>query len=192
MNQRKAKHKINDLFIKRWSPRAMSGKPIKQEELMQIFEAARWAPSSYNGQPWHFLYAKRDTKEWNIFFKLLVEFNQQWVKNAAILCVVLSKKIFDHNGKPNSTHSFDTGAAWENLALQGSIINIVVHGMAGFDYDKAKTVLKIPDDYDVEAMIAIGKPGKKEDLPEAMREKEFPSERKKVEQFVTEGAWKAP
>lgn len=187
---RKADYPVDDIFINRWSPRAMSGESISREELMSLFEAARWAPSSYNNQPWRFLYALRDTPEWSLFFDLLVEFNQSWAKNAAALILILSKKNFDHNGQPSLTHSFDTGAAWAGLALQGFRNGLVVHGMQGFDYDKAKTVLNIPDEYQVEAMAAVGKPGRKENLPEALRERETPSTRKPIAEIVFEGKFK--
>lgn len=189
INQRKVNYAIDPLFPNRWSPRALSGDQVTREELFSLFEAARWAPSSFNGQPWRFLYAMRDTPAWKTLFDLLIDFNQAWAKNAAVLVVVASRKRFEHNEKPNKTHSFDTGAAWENLALQGSHKGLVVHGMSGFDYDKAREVLHVPEDYQVEAMIAIGKPGKKEDLPLDLQEREQPSERKKVEEFVFEGVF---
>lgn len=186
-DDREAEFEVSDIFIKRWSARAMSGKAISNDELMMLFEAAKWAPSAFNNQPWRFLYAKKDTKEWDVFFDLLVEANQAWCKNAGVLVVVLSKTTFDHNSKPDNTHRIGTGAAWENLALQGSILDLVVHGMAGFDYEKAKKELAVPDDYEVQMMIAIGKPGKKEDLPEALQNKESPSERKKISEIAAEG-----
>jgi nitroreductase len=184
---RKPAHDVESSFIERWSPRAMSAEPLSQEELMRLLEAARWAPSAYNEQPWRFLYARRDTQHWQTFFELMINFNQQWAKNAAALFVVVSKGTFQHNGKPNVTHSFDSGAAWQSLALQGSAMGLVVHGMAGFDAEKARRSLRIPDDYHVEAMIAVGKPGRTEDLPEAMREAEVPSDRKAVSAIAGEG-----
>ena len=184
---RKARHPIDPLFLNRWSPRAMSGEEISEQDLMILFEAARWAPSSNNNQPWRFLYARRNTDNWDLFFTLLGEGNQVWTKEAAVLIVVLSKKTFDHNGKPARTHSFDAGAAWENLALQGSQKGLALHGMQGFDYDRAREVLNVPDDHQVEAMIAIGRPGKKEDLPERLREREVPSGRKEVAEIAFEG-----
>lgn len=185
--QRKPEYPIHKLFTDRWSPRAMSGEPITDEELMTLFEAARWAPSSYNNQPWRFIYAKRDTPHWDHLFDLMGEFNQSWTKNAAVLVVVISHKVFEYDGKPARTHSFDAGAAWENLALQGTLMGLVVHGMQGFDYDKAAKGLNIPDDYKVEAMIAIGRPGKKQDLSEELQKREEPSDRKPVSEFVFEG-----
>jgi nitroreductase len=187
---RKASHPIDNLFLDRWSPRAMSGEPIPQEDLMTLLEAARWAPSSYNNQPWRILYAKRDSEHWDTFFNLLVEGNQTWAKNAAVLLLFASKTTLDRNGKPAPTHSFDTGSAWENLALQGTLLGLVVHGMQGFDYDRARTELSIPDGFDVEAMAAVGKPGAKEDLPEKMRQGESPNDRKPLAEIACEGPFR--
>jgi nitroreductase len=184
---RKTEYDINEIFLNRWSPRAMSGEKIKKTDLMKLFEAARWAPSSYNNQHWRFVYALNGTEHWDKFFGLLGDFNKMWAKNAGALVLVISKKTFDHNGQHSRTHSFDAGAAWENFALQGSINGFVIHGMEGFDYDKAREILKIPDEYNIEMMIAVGKPGKKEDLPEMLREKDIPSDRKKLFETVFEG-----
>jgi nitroreductase len=178
---------LNSLFPGRWSPRAMNGKRVTQEELNMLLEAARWAPSSFNEQPWKFLYAHRDTPFWDVYFSLLGEFNQSWCKDAAVLIVVLSKDFFDHNNKPNKTSSFDAGSAWQNLALQGAYMGLVTHAMAGFDYDKAREVLAVPEGYAVEAMIAVGKPDSKERLPAELAEKEFPSERKPLNEIAFEG-----
>jgi nitroreductase len=190
VKDRKSGYAVHNMILSRWSPRAMSGEKIDEKTLMTLFEAARWAPSSYNNQPWMFLYARRETENFETFKDLLIEFNQSWTKNAALLVVVLSKKTFDHNGKPSRTHSFDTGAAWENLALQGTDMGLVVHGMEGFDYEKAKAKLKIPDDYSVEAMLAIGKPAPKSSLPEELQKRESPSKRKDLSEIVVEGVFK--
>jgi nitroreductase len=187
---RTADYPIDSLFLDRWSPRAMTSEAITEEELFTLFEAARWAPSSYNNQPWRILYARRDTPQWPLFFDLLVEFNQSWVKNAAALVVFISKTTFDHNGEPAATHSFDTGAAWGNLALQGALKGLVVHGMQGFDYDKARTALNIPEGFQVEAMAVIGKPGRAEDLPEKLQQRETPSDRRKLNETVFEGPYR--
>jgi len=186
---RKPEQNINELFLNRWSPRAMSGEEIDEATLFSLFEAAKWAPSSSNNQPWRFIYGRRNTKNWTTFFNLLAEGNQEWAKNAAVLIVVISKTTFD-NGKNSRTHTYDTGAAWENFALQGSLKGLVVHGMQGFDYDKAKEVLGVPADYQVEAMIAVGKKGKKEDLPAYQQEREFPSPRKSITEIAMEGSFK--
>jgi nitroreductase len=182
------KHEVLPLLVDRWSPRAMSGQALSGEELASLFEAARWAPSSYNGQPWRFLYARRGSEHWQQFLDLLVDFNRQWADNAAVLIVILSRKTFENNGKPAPTHSFDTGAAWQNLALQGNALGLVVHGMAGFDYDRARDVLDVPSEYDVEAMVAVGRPAEIEVLPEELREQELPpSDRKEIAEIAFHG-----
>ena len=184
---RKTESEIEPYMLRRWSPRSLTGEAISTEELMSLFEAARWAPSCFNGQPWHFLYATRDSENWPLFFNLMGEFNQAWTKNAAVLILVLSRNNFAYNDKPNANHSFDTGAAWENLALEASARGLVAHGMAGFDYAKAKIDLKVPDSYTIEEMIAIGKPDKKEKLPVDMQKTEEPNDRKKVSEFIRAG-----
>ena len=186
-NYRKPEYSVGPLFINRWSPRAMSGEETSHEEMMSLFEAARWAPSSYNNQPWRFVWARRGTEHWDRLFGLLAEGNKVWAKNAAVLVVVVSKTTFDHNGKPARTHSFDAGAAWENLALQGTAMGLVVHGMQGFSYERAKEVLGVPDDHQVEAMIAVGRPGKVEDLPQELQSREYPSPRKELAEIAFEG-----
>jgi len=185
---RHADHPIDPLFLDRWSPRALSGAPISEHELMILFEAARWAPSSGNGQPWRMLYARRDTAAWPLFYELLSERNRLWCRNAAALVLFASKAITDH-GKPSVTHSYDTGAAWENFALQGARSGLVVHGMQGFDYARARTTLAIPEEYRVEAMAAVGRPGTLDDLDETFRARDIPSGRKPLAQIVCEGVF---
>lgn len=187
---RKATYPISEIFLNRWSSRAMTGEPITETQLMTLFEAARWAPSSYNNQPWRFLYVQRDTHYWELYLSLLVDANRQWAKNAGALVVLISRNTFEFNGKPSRTHSFDAGSAWENLALQGSIMNLVIHGMEGFDYDRAKKELQIPDYYTVEMMIVIGKPADKSVLPVELQEREVMSDRKPLSEIVIEGTWK--
>ena len=187
---RVAQHPIEALFLDRWSPRAMSGEALDRAELNRLFEAARWAPSSMNGQPWRFAFAVADSPNFATYFDLLVPANQAWCSRASALVVVLSKTTFD-NGKPARTHSFDAGAAWMSLALQGSRMGLVVHAMQGFDYDAARERLGVPEEYAVECMIALGKPGRVEDLPEGYRAREQPSDRKPVEAFAFEGAFPA-
>jgi nitroreductase len=184
---RKAEYEIDELFLDRWSPRAMSGEPVTKEELLTLFEAARWAPSSFNNQPWRILYARRDTEHWHVFLGLLVEGNRSWAKDAAALLLFVSKETFDHNSKPYPTHSFDTGAAWENLALQATLGGLVTHGMQGFDYERARTELNIPEGFRVEAMVAVGRPGDPASLPENVRAREKPSDRKPLSEITCEG-----
>jgi nitroreductase len=184
---RKADYPIDKLFLDRWSPRAMSAEDIPQEELLTLFEAARWTPSSYNNQPWRILYARRSSVHWPLFLGLLVDWNKRWAKDAGALLLFISKKTYDHNAKPSVTHSFDTGAAWENLALQGSLKDYVVHGMEGFDYERARVELRIPDEFAVEAMAAVGKPANAEVLPDELRKRETPNGRRKLAETICEG-----
>lgn len=187
LDHRIADHPIHDLFVKRWSPRAMSGESIPHTELLRLLEAARWAPSTYNEQEWRFLYAPRGSQYWSTYFDLLMKPNQVWCEKAAFLLVVLSHKVFSRNGKPNPVHTFDTGAAFQNFCLQGAEMGLVVHGMAGFDRDAARTKLTIPEAYAVEAMIAVGRPGSVDDLPDELREREIPTDRNPVSSFSCEG-----
>lgn len=186
---RKPEYPIEPLFIRRWSPRAMSGEPVTDDELMTVFEAARWAPSTYNEQEWRFLYARRDTPQWETFFELLMDANKVWCARAAVLCVVLARKTFARNGKPNPVHLYDTGSAWQNLTLQATAMGLVSHGMAGFDFEKAKADLKVPDDYAVAAMFALGRPGNPADLPAELRERETITDRRPVRESVREGVF---
>lgn len=188
-DHRKADHAIESIFIERWSPRAMSGEAVTPAELNQLFEAARWAPSAFNEQPWRFLYARRDTEHWQKFFDLLVPGNQTWTDKAGALMVVVSSQQFSRNQKSNRVHVFDAGAAWQNLALQGSKLGLVVHGMAGFDLEKAQEALNVPADFAVIAMIAVGRPGDPATLPENLQAVEKPSGRKKVEEIAIEGGF---
>jgi nitroreductase len=187
---RKADFPIESLLIDRWSPRAMSGQEISNEELMRLFEAARWAPSSFNAQQWRALYAHRNSEHWPIFFELLVDANKSWAKNAAVLIVFISRKTFEYNNEPSITHSYDAGAAWENFALQGFHQGLVVHGMEGFDYNRARKELNIPEEFQVEAMAAVGKPGAKESLPKKLQERESPNDRRKLTDSIREGRFR--
>ena len=180
-------YKINPLFVNRWSPRSMSGEELNDQDIMSLFEAARWAPSSFNNQPWRFIYAKRNTQHWDRLFSLLYEGNKVWAVNAAVLVVVISRKNFEYDERPSITHQLDAGAAWENLALEASLHGIVTHGMEGFDYKKARVDLGISDNFDVMAMIAIGKRGPKENLPLKLQEREFPNDIKPLADIVMEG-----
>lgn len=191
LQTRTSEYSILPDILGRWSPRAMTGEPLDEKTIMTLFEAARWAPSSYNNQPWRFIYAMRDTEAWDTLFSLMGEFNQSWTKQAAMIAVVVSKDTFDHNGNPAPTHSYDTGAAWMALAIQGTHMGLVVHGMQGFDYDAAKTALNIPDGYTVEAMLAVGKPAPKNTLPEDLQERETPSDRRPIEEIAMEGSFQA-
>jgi nitroreductase len=192
---RTSHHEIEPLILQRWSPRAFTGEKMPHSELMRLFEAARWAPSSFNSQPWRFLYAHRDGPAWPIFLNLLVEFNQSWARNAAVLIVVVSKMTMRSQGRdaeaPSHSHSFDTGAAWQNLSLQANAMGWHTHGMVGFDMARAAVELRVPEGYRVEAAIAIGRMGDRATLPEALQAREAPNEREPVESFAFEGGFPA-
>lgn len=174
-------------FPGRWSPRAMSGALLDQDIVDTLLEAARWAPSCFNAQPWRFAWAARDTAAWEALFATLVEGNQTWAQHAGGLLAVISRREFEHNGKPADTHAFDAGAAWMSLALQADRMGIVSHGMRGFDKDAARAALGVPDVYDLHAIIAIGHPGDIDDLPEPYREREQLSPRKALAEIAFEG-----
>jgi len=185
---RKSKYNINPLILERWSPRAMSGENITKKELMTIFEAGRFAPSAYNKQPWKFLYAFKDDFEWSLFFDTLVDFNKEWAKNSSVLVLIISDKfIFDRESNVNK---FDAGAAWENMALQASSMGLVVHGMSGFDYNKIRNNLNIPEDYDIVIIFAIGKKGSINNLSKEFQEREKISKRKDLSEIVIKGKYK--
>ncbi len=190
IKKRNLRYNINPIFVNRWSPRSMSGEEISHDDLMGLFEAARWAPSSYNNQPWRFIYAKRNTENWDRIYSLMVEGNKIWAKNASVLVVVVSRRDFEYNEKPARTYQFDAGSAWENLALEATSRGLATHAMQGFDYDKAKVDLEVPENFDVMTMIAIGKRGQKESLPSNLQKNEYPTDRKPLEEIVMEGRFK--
>ncbi|MGS0741833.1 nitroreductase family protein [Glaciimonas sp. GG7] len=194
-NPRLADHPIDPQFISRWSPRAFTNEEITEPALLSILEAARWAPSSYNSQPWRFVFARRRTPHWTTLLGLLNDFNRSWAENASALVVVLSKTTFAAPGsteeKPAPTHSFDAGSAWGYLALQASTSGWHAHGMAGFDKEKTRVELAIPDNFAIEMVTAIGKIGDKAMLPAGLQEKEVPSPRLPLSALVSEGTFKA-
>ena len=142
---------VDAAFVNRWSPRAFSPEPIPEETLMSVFEAARWAASSYNEQPWRFLLARTEADRAK-FLDFLIPMNQEWAKNAPVLVLILSKKTFSQNGQPNGVNQFDAGTASGYLTLQASLNGLVSHGMAGFDRDKARAALGVPEDFDLIAV----------------------------------------
>jgi nitroreductase len=177
---------IESLFVERWSPRAMDGRPVTADVLMRLFEAARWAPSGGNGQPWRFAFAIAGTPLFEQFFDLLVEGNRAWCRRAGALVIVGSKST-RAAGKPNRTHALDTGAAWMSLALQGSRLGLVVHGMGGFDDLRAAQVAGAVPGVEIQHMVAIGYPGAADLLSDKDRANEFPNDRKPARSFVAEG-----
>ena len=186
---RPVEHGVDPLFVDRWSPRAMSGEPIALEDLLRLFEAARWAPSSGNQQPWRMLYAHRDTPAWEPFFEILNPGNKTWCVNAAVLVLFISRRV-NADGRPIGTHSYDTGAAWENFALAGFRSGLIVHGMAGFNHERARELLHVPEEFAIDAMAAVGRPGRKEDLSESLQARESPSMRRPLAETITEGPFR--
>ncbi len=188
---RTSDHEIDPIFLERWSPRAFTGEPIGDEELMQIFEAARWAPSSYNSQPWRFVYARRDTPHWEPMLSLLNDANRSWAKNAAVVMILASSSTMivpgQQNPIPSWSHSLDAGSAWAYLALQATKLGWYAHGMVGFDRDRAFAELGFPEGYRVEAAIAIGRRGDPSILPEPVRAREMMNGRKPLAETVYEG-----
>lgn len=180
---RKPDKKIEDLFWHRFSPRALSGEALTEEAVLTVLEAARFAPSAFNEQPWRFIYSLKDDKAWYETLDCLVEFNQSWAKKSGALLIVLAKNNFSQNNKVNHTAKFDTGAAWQNLALQARALGLVAHGMSGFDYEKLKEKFKISDDFSIIATIALGVPGDIDNLSEDLKKDEKPSGRFKVEKI---------
>jgi len=189
-----ARHPIHDLIQHRWSPRAFSEKPVAPEILRSLFEAARWAPSSNNEQPWAFLVAARDDREAHEkMLSTLVEFNQTWAKHAPMLAIAVSELNFARTGKPNRNAFYDTGAAVAALSLEATARGLFVHQMAGFDPHKAIELFHIPGGWDPIAAFAIGYPGDPASLPETLRQRELaPRERKPIESFVMGGGWEKP
>jgi nitroreductase len=181
---RVSNYPIQEIFLKRWSSRAISAESVTDEELMALFEAARWAQNSYNNQPWRFMYARREVPAWEIFLNFLVPANREWAQHAPILMIVLSQTFFEATGKPSRTHSFDTGAACQNMSLQAASMEIVAHGMAGFDYDAVRRELQVPENYTIEAMFAVGKRGDKSSLSPKLQERETPSSRKPLDTMI--------
>ena len=178
-------------FIERWSPRAFTGKPITAAEMMSLFEAARWAPSTSNTQPWRFVYSLAGSAGFDAMFSTLVPFNQTWAQKASALIAVLSATSSVAPGsteaKPSPNHAFDTGAAWMSLALQAQTMGWRTHAMGGFNADALRTQLGVPEGFAVHCVVAVGEQGARESLPEALQEREMPNGRQALEAMVAEG-----
>jgi nitroreductase len=190
MFNRVAKYPIEKIILERWSRRAMSGEPIEDTELMRLFEAARWAPSARNSQPWRFIYAHKDTPAWKKFFETLSDFNKGWAGNSSVYVLLISCKTYEEDETLARFHSFDAGAAWQNLALQGCAMGLAVRCIGSFDKEKIRREFNIPDDFDIEVLVAIGKCGKKENLSVALQEKETQTSRKSLEEIVFKDTFK--
>ena len=194
-NPRQPAHPINPMFVNRWSPRALTGEAISREQLHTVLEAARWAPSAYNFQPWRFIYALRDTAQWGPIFEGVNEGNRTWVKDAGALIVIASAKNAQFPGRdapgPNPWHSFDAGSAWISMALQAMHMGLVAHALAGFDPAKIRAATALPEEFDINAVIVIGKQGDKSKLPEMLQAREAPNDRKPLSAIAFEGHFSA-
>jgi nitroreductase len=190
---RQSDHPVDPLFLERWSPRAFDASEMPEEDLLAMLEAARWAPSAFNSQPWRFLYARRGDPDWERFLDLLVPFNRGWAQSASALLYILSDSLpfTGKSGEPatSHTHSYDAGAAWVCLALQASLMGYQAHGMSGVDFERARQALGVPERYRIEAAAAVGRLGDPATLPEKLRARETPSGRKPVEEFAFRGSF---
>jgi nitroreductase len=184
---RHADHDIDPSFVRRWSPRAMSGAPVAASEVARLIEAARFAPSSGNGQPWRFVRAMAGTPAFSSFHGLLAAGNQDWSARAGALVLLCGKTTRRDGVSPARLYMLDCGAAWMSLALQATAQGLVVHAMEGFDHVKAKEVVRAPSDVEPLIMIAVGMPGNKALLSEAHQGIEAPNARHPQPQFVVDG-----
>jgi len=185
---------IHDLLRQRWSPRGFDDRPIEPEKLRSLFEAARWAPSSNNEQPWRFIVANKDYEtEWNRLLACLVEGNRKWAYRAPVLILSVASLNFEDDSTPNRHAFHDTGMAVENLVLQATALGLSTHQMAGFDVEKARADLKIPSGYEPVAMIAVGYPGDLASLPDRLQERELqPRSRRPISEWTFSGQWGEP
>ena len=181
---RKFNFNIMEVIKKRWSPRAFNSEEIPRDDIEAILEAACYAPSCFNEQPWRFLIASRE-EELNLMRDLLTEKNQRWAGKAPVLILVLAHRYFAYNGKENRWHQFDSGTAWGYLSLEAQKRGLITHGMGGFKREKTREVLNISENYEIIAVIAVGKMGNKNELEEEFKKEEFPNTRRPV----SESAW---
>jgi nitroreductase len=192
---RTSEHPVDPLFLHRWSPRAFDGTPLTEAQILTILEAASWAPSAFNAQPWRFVYAVKGTPEFDRLLGVLVEFNQSWAKDAGALVFIASRTHFElkvgAEPQPLYSHSFDAGAAWGQLALQAHLLGLHAHGMTGLDFARAAEALGLPEGYRVEAAAAIGSKADPSRLPEALRAREAPSPRRPLAEIAFRGSFAA-
>ena len=184
-NPRSSEAEADSMFTDRWSPRAFLPDPLPEHQIQALFEAARWAPSCFNEQPWFFLYAtEADDRE--IFASILLKKNQSWAARAPLLMFAMARRRFLQGGKENRHAPFDTGSAWMSLALQARRMGLYAHAMAGFDLEKAYRVLGVPKaDYHIMAAIAVGRKGDAAQLSDDLRQMETPNSRKPLSQVAS-------
>lgn len=195
MKTAKPARPIHDLIAKRWSPYGYSDKPVPAKDLASLFEAASWAASSFNEQPWRYFVAARNTnpQDFEKLLGLLTASNQAWAKHAPVLAVSVAKKTFSQNGNPNRVAVHDTGAASATLTFEASSRGLVVHQMAGIDLTAARAVLGVPEDFDIVAALAIGYLADPNDVEESLRKRDAnPRTRKPLNEFVFSTNWQQP
>ncbi|HZQ56293.1 MAG TPA: nitroreductase family protein [Bryobacteraceae bacterium] len=185
---------VHELIRARWSPRAFSSRDVSDEDLKTILDAARWAASSNNEQPWRFLVARKsDPAAHDKLLNLLLPGNQSWAKFAPVLMIMAAKRTFSHNGAPNLYAVHDTGQALAHLFLQATALGLHAHGMAGFDRERARKELHIPDDYELGAAVALGYLGSPDQLSERHRQSELARrQRKPLNEIVFGADWNQP
>jgi nitroreductase len=187
---------VHDLIAERWSPRAFSDKPVAPDVLQSLFEAARWAPSSSNEQPWAYIVATKDDAEnFSKLVSVLVPSNVTWAQRAPVLALAVAELAFAKSGTPNRNAQHDVGAATAWLTVEATSRGLFVHQMAGYDHDKARHVFGIPAGWEPIAAIAIGYPGDPDSLLQPLRDREVALRtRKPISAFVMSGSWgkKAP
>lgn len=197
---RKPSFPINPLFLQRWSPRGFDRSRIEESLLLQLFEAARWASSAGNRQPWRFLYALRDTPDFDTYLGLLNDYNSVWAERASALVFVLSDSGTTNAGKGEAAespdHVFDTGIAYGQFALQATRLNLIVHAMQGFNVEKAHESLNIPRRFRINVGVTVGRQGPADHLSEFNRGREHPNGRRPLSELVASGtaseAWLTP
>ena len=187
-------HPIDDVFTKRWSPRAFAARPVDRKALCQILEAARWTMSSYNEQPWRYLVAtKEDAEGYENMLGCLNEFNRSWAKSAPVLMLSFARTTFSRNGKPNRCALHDVGAASAALTFQATQLGLYVHQMAGIHTDKAEALYDVPDAFEAVAGLAVGYLGTPDDLSEGLQEREMADRpRQPLADFVFADTWETP
>jgi nitroreductase len=187
-------HPIHELLTKRWSPYAFDSRPIARADLLSLFEAARWAASSYNEQPWHYIVAtKEDASQFQRVLSCLVEANQEWAKAAPALALGVASLNFKLNGKPNRAAIHDLGLATGSLTFEATQRGLMVHQMIGILPDKARELYGVPAGYEPMTALAIGYAGDPGKLPEKLRERDLaPRTRRPLEEFVFGERWGKP
>jgi len=185
------RYPIHELLARRWSPRAFDPRPLEPAQLRSVLEAARWAPSSRNEQPWYFLVAVRQrSEEFERMLGCLTERNRMWARNSGALMLTVVRNTFARNERPNRVALHDLGQAAAHLTVQATAMGLAVHQMAGVDLDRVRQVYGVPEGFAPQTAIAIGPPGAMENRDESFRESErAPRHRKEQEEFVYAGAW---